>query len=105
MRFTPPAALPADRAVWLAVLQYSLQPAYAAIQHASEPEQRYQPALLGLRARRGEVPIKPEDPQLLRNVATVLLDCVLRPEECFRLRCEVVRGGALHVLFGKTADA
>jgi integrase len=54
---------------------------------------------------RGEVPIKPEDPFLLRDVAVVLIDCALRPEECFRLRWEDLRAGALHVLFGKTASA
>jgi integrase len=68
--------------------------------------ERYERALHGLRATlRGEVPIKPEDPFLLRDVTTILLDCALRPEECFRLRWEDVRGGALHVLFGKTANA
>jgi integrase len=77
----------------------------AATQIARDLEQRYERALQGLRAMRGEVPIKPEDPLLLRDVTTVLLDCALRPEECFRLRWEDVRGGALHVLFGKTANA
>jgi len=77
----------------------------AAAQHAQDLERRYQEALHGLRTIRGEVPLKPEDPFLLRDVAVVLLDCALRPEECFRLLWEDVRGGALHVLFGKTANA
>jgi integrase len=42
---------------------------------------------------------------LLNDVATVLLDCALRPEECFRLRWEQVRDGALHILHGKTESA
>jgi integrase len=77
----------------------------AATQLAQELKDRYRRALHGLRAMRGEVPVEPEDPFLARDVATVLLDCALRPEECFRLRWENVRGGALHVLFGKTANA
>ena len=52
----------------------------------------YQQALVGIRAaQRGEAPIKPRDPFLLRDVATVLLDCGIRPEECFRLRWENAR--------------
>ena len=53
----------------------------------------------------GEQPIEPEDPFLLRDVTTVLIDCGLRPEECFRLRWEHVRDGAVHVPFGKTENA
>lgn len=45
------------------------------------------------------------DPFLLRDVATILLDCGLRPEECFRLRPENVADGKLEVQFGKTANA
>jgi integrase len=66
----------------------------------------YQRALEGIRAtERDEQPIKPEDPYLLRDVATVLLDCGLRPEECYRLRWEHVRDTTLHIPFGKTANA
>ena len=72
---------------------------------AEDLERRYQRALHGLRAMRGNVPIKPEDPFLLRDVTSILLDCALRPEECFRLRWEDIRDGALHVLFGKTSNA
>jgi integrase len=44
-------------------------------------------ALGGIRARlRGKEPIEPKDPFLLRDAATILIDCALRPEECFRLR-------------------
>ena len=68
-------------------------------------EEAYQRALSGLRAQRGEVPIAPRDPYLLRDVTTILIDCALRPEECFRLRWQNVRDGALHVSFGKTENA
>jgi integrase len=68
--------------------------------------QAYQFALGGIRAtQRGEQPIEPEDPYLLRDAATVLLDCGLRPDECYRLRWEQVRDAALHIPFGKTANA
>jgi len=66
----------------------------------------YERALEGIRATaRAEQPIKPDDPYLLRDVATVLLDCGLRPEECYRLRWEHVRDNPLHIPFGKTANA
>jgi integrase len=68
--------------------------------------ERYRLELHGIRAtQRGRVPIKPEDPFLLRDAATILLDCGLRPEECYRLRWDQVRDGALHIPFGKTANA
>lgn len=63
-------------------------------------------ALEGIRAtERGEEPIEPRDPFLLRDVTTILIDCGLRPEECFRLRWEHVRDGAVHIPFGKTENA
>jgi integrase len=42
---------------------------------------------------------------LLRDVATVLVDCAVRPEECFRMRRDDVRDGAIHVQHGKTEAA
>jgi integrase len=43
----------------------------------------HEKALLGIRATQGgEQPQKPENPYLLRDVAVILLDCGLRPEEC-----------------------
>ena len=45
------------------------------------------------------------DCSLLRDVATILLDCGLRPEECFRLRRENVTDGKIEVHFGKTENA
>jgi len=54
---------------------------------------------------RGEQPIQPKDPYRMRDVATLLIDCWLGPEECFRLRWENIRDDALHILFGKTASA
>jgi integrase len=66
----------------------------------------YNRALEGMSAKqRGQIAIKPDDPYLLHDVAVVLLDCGLRPEECHRLRWEHVRDGALNVPFGKTANA
>ena len=66
----------------------------------------YRRALTGIRAvQRGERPIKPEDPYLLRDVATLPIDCGLGPEECFRLRWAHVRDSAVHVLYGKTNNA
>ncbi len=66
----------------------------------------YRRALEGIRATmRGKQPIPPDDPFLLRDTATLLIDCGLRPEECFRLRWEHVRDGAVHIPFGKTENA
>ena len=62
-------------------------------------------ALEGIRAARGEMPREPEDPFLLRDVTTVLLDCGLRPEEAFRLRWQHLRDGALHIPYGKTENS
>jgi len=66
----------------------------------------YHRALDEIRAtQRGEEPIEPRDPFLLRDITTILIDCGLRPEECFRLRWENVQDGAVHIPFGKTDDA
>jgi len=74
----------------------------------------YRQALGGIRAtQRGEQPIEPRDPYLLRDVATVLLDSGLRPEECSRLRWEAINwqaagkagNGTMLVTHGKTAAA
>ncbi len=45
------------------------------------------------------------DAALLRDVATILVDCGLRPEEAFRLRTENVTDGTLEIHFGKTENA
>jgi integrase len=42
---------------------------------------------------------------ILRDATTLLADCGLRPDECFRLRWEHIRDEALHVPFGKTENA
>ena len=66
----------------------------------------YQHALIGIRAmERGEVPLKPRDPFLLRDAATILLDCGIRPEECFRLRWENNQDGVIEITHGKTDNA
>ena len=78
----------------------------AAIAIGEDIQESYRRALEGIRATmRVEQPIRPEDPFLLRDVATVLIDCGLRPEECFRLRWDRVRDGSVHVPFGKTENA
>jgi integrase len=78
----------------------------AATAIGNDIQESYRRALEGIRAAmRGEQPTRPEDPFLLRDAATVLIDCGLRPEECFRLRWEHVREGALHIPFGKTENA
>lgn len=66
----------------------------------------YQRARSGIRAtKRGETPIEPPDPFLLRDVVTILLDCGYRPEECFRLRWEYVQSGVIEIPHGKTDNA
>ncbi len=68
----------------------------------NEIQQDYQRALTGIRAVvRGQQP-RPQDAYLLRDVATILADCGLRPEECFRLRwADNIRDGAIEILTGK----
>jgi integrase len=64
-------------------------------------EEEYQEALLGIRTtKRGEQPKRP-DAFVLRDVITTLLDCGLRPEECFRLTPESIRDGAIWNYRGK----
>jgi hypothetical protein len=58
----------------------------AATSIGNQIQENYQRALTGIRAvRRGRQP-QTRDAYLLRDVATILADCALRPEECFRLR-------------------
>jgi integrase len=64
-------------------------------------ERDYANALGGIRATvRGEQPIKP-DAYLLLHVATVLLECGLRPEECYRLNWDQIQDGAITIHHGK----
>jgi integrase len=42
---------------------------------------------------------------LLRDVAVVLVDCALRPEECFRLKPVHVQHGNLEIPWGKTENS
>ncbi len=66
-----------------------------------QAEHAYSRALEGIRAvKRGEPPRTP-DAYLQRDVAAVLLDCGLRPEECHRLKWENVRDGAIEIFEGK----
>jgi integrase len=46
-----------------------------------------------------------KDPRLLADIARILLDCALRPEECFRLRRENVTDASVEIHFGKTNNA
>jgi integrase len=74
----------------------------AATAIGSEIQQDHQRALTGIRAvKRGQQPRTP-DAYLLRDVTTILADCALRPEECFRLRwAENIRDGAIEIHTGK----
>ena len=44
-------------------------------------------------------------PFLLRDAAVILLDCGIRPEECFRLRWENGQNGVIEITHGKTDNA
>ena len=78
----------------------------AAQQTGEEILAAYRRALTGIRARlRGEEPMEPEDPCLLRDVTTLLIDTGTRPDECYRLHWEHIRDGAVHVPCGKTSNA
>ncbi len=73
----------------------------AAVGLGNELDDAYRRALNGIRAtKRGEQPARP-DAYLLRDVATILIDCALRPEECHRLKWENVRDGAVEIFTGK----
>jgi site-specific recombinase XerD len=48
---------------------------------------------------------KHTDSTLLADVVTILIDCALRPEECFRLRPTNVVDDGIEVLYGKTENA
>ncbi len=66
----------------------------------------YARAQTGIRATlRGETPIPPRDPYMLRDAAVLLLECGLRPEECHRLRWAEVSEGTLRIAHGKTESA
>lgn len=66
----------------------------------------HQRALVGIRAtQRGEPPIEPRDPYLLYDVASLLIECGLRPEEAHRLKWAEIRDGAVYVSHGKTDAA
>ena len=64
----------------------------------------YRKALDGIRAtQRDEKPVEPQDPYLLSDVVSILIECALRPEEIHRLRWEEVREGHICIAHGKTA--
>ena len=45
------------------------------------------------------------DPSLAFDVGTILLDCALRPEECFRLTWQNIRDGGIEIQYGKTDNS
>jgi integrase len=64
-------------------------------------ERDYKRALKGIRAlMRGEQPIKP-DAYLLLHIATLLLECGLRPDECYRLGWSQIQDGSITIHEGK----
>jgi integrase len=78
----------------------------AAVAIGDEAVASHQRALGGIRATlRGQIPITPRDPYLLRDAAVLLIECGLRPEECHRLRWDEVADGVIRVAHGKTANA
>jgi integrase len=77
----------------------------AATDFALGLDQAYLAALSGIRAtKRNEQPRKP-DSFRLRDVALLMIDAGLRPDECYRLKPENVRDGAIWIFEGKTKAA
>jgi integrase len=74
----------------------------AATRAGHELSEGYRLALEGIRAvKRDQQPRQP-DAFLLRDAVTVLIDCGLRPEECFRLKwLDNIRDGAIEIYTGK----
>ena len=73
----------------------------AATELGRTQESDYEQALKGIRATvRGERPIKP-DAYLLLHIATVLLECALRPDECYRLKWNQIQDEAIIIHEGK----
>lgn len=64
-------------------------------------ESDYEQALKGIRATvRGEQPTKP-DAYLLLHIATLLLECGLRPDECYRPKWNQIQDEAIIIHEGK----
>ena len=73
----------------------------AAMELGDGYERDYERALKGIRAiLRGQQPIRP-DAYLLLHIATVLLECGLRPDECYRLEWGQIQDGAITIHEGK----
>ena len=100
----PRVKLRAGENRWERVLTPEEETAYleAATAIGNEIQQEYQDALTGIRAvKRGQQP-QPHDAFVLRDVTTILIDCALREEECFRLRwADNIRDGAIEIHTGK----
>jgi integrase len=56
-------------------------------------------------AARSSVMERHTDPTLLADVDTILIDCGLRPEECFRLQSRNIVGDVIQIFDGKTVNA
>ena len=56
-------------------------------------------------AARSSQMLKHSDPALLADVDTILIDCALRPEECFRLQPANVVDDTIEIQYGKTENA
>ena len=66
----------------------------------------YRKALEGIRAtQRDQKPTEPRDAYLLFDVAALLVECALRPEEAHRLKWSEIRDGAICISHGKTDAA
>ena len=77
----------------------------AAIDLGHQRQAAYEAALRGIRSlQRGQQPRKPDAFQL-RDVAITMLDSGIRPDECYRLKPENVREGAIWIFEGKTKAA
>jgi integrase len=73
----------------------------AATELGRAQEKDYEQALRGIRASvRGEQPLKP-DAYLLLHIATVLLECGLRPDESYRLKWDQIQDAAIIIHEGK----
>lgn len=73
----------------------------AATKVGRDAEEAYRKALQGIRATvRGEQPLKP-DAYLLHDVAVVLLECGLRPDECYQLRWDQIQDAGIDIRKGK----
>lgn len=78
----------------------------AAAEIGDDIQKAYRRALDGIRAtQRDQKPTEPTDPYLLYDVASLLMECALRPDEAYRLKWEEIRDGTVCISHGKTDAA